>query len=186
MYPYQLAGLIKQWLTTAEHPGITRVRTCAEIGRHEQPVGVALTLSDGWIFLMQCVGAAPDGGNTNRDPSYPPPDLPEEMWDEMPAYLAARKAFEQEQAAYVGPKSRHPQASPEALIREALKVTEKAEHEHVTAVEVREKTGALKVVFADGSTVYGLAAGYIAPGETKLAHPAHDIPADWRKEKVDA
>lgn len=182
MYPHHVADLLKQWLTAAEHPGIVRVRTCAEIGRCEQPVGVALTLSDGWTFLLQCVGTAPDGGDANRDPNFPPPDLPEGMWDELPAYLAARKRFEQEQGAYAGPKSRRPQAPSEALIRQALKVSEAAEHEHIASVEIREKTGSLKVVFADGSAVFGLAAGYIAPGAVDLAHPAHVIPADWRKE----
>ncbi len=179
MFPHQYAGLLKGWLAAAEHPGITQVRTCAEIGRHEQPVGVALTLSDGWTFILQCVGTAPDGGNTNRDPRYPAPNLPDGSWENMPAYQVARKVFERQQGAYSGLKSRQPQATPGALLRLALKVTEAAEHEHVA---ITEKVDNLKVVFADGSTVYGLAAGYIAPGETKLAHPAHDVPADWRKE----
>lgn len=182
MYPHHMADLLKQWLTAAEHPGIVRVRTCAEIGRCEQPVGVALTLSDGWTFLLQCVGAAPNGGNANRDPNYPPPDLPEDMWDTFPDYLTARKVFEREQDAHAGPKSRRPQAPPEALTRVALRVIEAADHEHITSVEIREKTGSLKVVCADGSAVFGLAAGYIAPGAVDLAHPAHVIPADWRKE----
>lgn len=185
MYPYHMADLLKQWLTAAEHPGITQVRTCAEIGRWEQPVGVALTLSDGWIFLLQCVGAPPEERNRVRDPNYPPPDLPEVMWDEMPDYKAARKVFEREQAAYAGQRSRRPQASPQALIREALRVVEVAGHEHVATTEVREKTGSLKVVFADGSTVYGLAAGYIAPGGVELAHKAHEVPAEWSKEPAD-
>lgn len=184
MFAYQFADLLKGWLAAADHPGITHARTCADIGRWEQPVGVALTLSDGWIFILQCVGTAPDGGNTNRDPQYPAPDLPEGAWEDNPTYRAARKVFEQQQAAYSGPKPRQPQATPAALIREALKVTEGAGHEHIAAVEIREKTGALKVAFADGSTVFGLTAGYIAPGGTKLAHPAHDIPADWRKESA--
>lgn len=182
MFPHQYAGLLKDWLAEAEHPGITQVRTCAEIGRWEQPVGVALTLSDGWIFILQCVGTAPDGGNANRDPQYPPPVVPEGTWEEDPSYQQARKVFEQAQAGYTGPKSRQPQAPPAALVREALKATEAPEHEHIASVEIREKTGALKVVFADGSTVFGLPAGYLPPGGVKMAHPAHDIPADWRKE----
>jgi hypothetical protein len=182
VFPHHMADLLKQWLSAADHPGMTQVRTCAEIGLWEQPVGVALTLSDGWIFLLQCVGAAPNGGNVNRDPNYPPPDLPAEMWDEMPAYKAARKVFEREQAAHAGPKSRRPQASPQALLREALRVAEAAGHEHIASVEIAEKTGSLKVVCMDGSTVYGLAAGYIAPGASELAHKAHEIPAEWSKE----
>lgn len=182
MFPYQFADLLKGWLAESEHPGITQVRTSAEVGWWEQPIGVALTLSDGWTFILQTVGAAPDGGNANRDPNYPPPAVPEGTWEEDDGYRQARKVFERAQAGYVGVKSRRPQAPPQALIRQALKVTEGAGHGHVSSVEVREKTGSLKVVFADGSTVYGMAAGYVAPGEAKMAHAAHAVPADWRKE----
>ncbi len=182
MYPHTFANLLRDWLAHAEHPGLAQVMTCADIGRWEQPVGVAVTLTDGWTFILQCVGTAPDGGNANRDPAFPAPDLPEGSWEDDEAYRLARKQFTERQGTYTGPRSRQPQASPEALLHLALQVTESAGHAHVVSVEIREATGTLKVVCADGSTVFGLAAGYLPPGEVKMSHPAHDIPAAWRKE----
>ncbi len=182
MYPHTFADHLRDWLARAEHPGLAQVRTCADIGRWEQPVGVAITLTDGWTFILQCVGTTPNGGNANRDPRFPAPDLLEGSWEDNVNYRTARTLFEKEQRTYTGPRSRQPQASPEALLHLALQVTEGAGVDHIASVEIREKTGSLKVVFADGAAVFGLAAGYIPPSEVKMPHTAHDIPAAWRKE----
>lgn len=182
MYPRHVADLLKQWLTAAEHPGITRVRTLAEVGWHEQPVGVLLDLSDGWRFVLQCVGTAPDGGNANRDPKYPVPEVPAGTWEEDPAYQEARRKFEAEVRGHAGPKSRRPQAPPRALMTVALAATEKADHDGIASVTIRDDQPTLRITCTDGSMVFALAAGYLAPGETKMAHPAHAVPADWSKE----
>lgn len=182
MFPHHVAEELKKWLVNANHAGITQVRTCEEVGRWEQPVGVMLDLSDGWRFVLQCVGTAPDGGDVNRDPNYSPPDLPAGMWDEMPIYRANRKKFEAEMAGYDGPKSRRPQAPPRALMTVALDLIKDAGHDGIASADIRDGRPTIRVTCADGAKVYCLAAGYLAPGEAKLAHPAHDIPADWSKE----
>lgn len=182
MYTHHVVDELKNWLVNANHPGITRVRTCEEVGWSEQPVGVMIDLSDGWRFVLQCVGVAPDGGNVNRDPSYPPPDLPDVMWDEMPTYRANRKKFEDEVRGQAGSNSRKPQASPRALMTVALDLIKKAGHDGIASVDIRDDRPTVRVTCTDGSKVYCMAAGYIAPGESKLAHPAHAIPADWSKE----
>ncbi len=167
MYPHQLAEHLAVWLGDAQHPGIAQVRTCADIGRWEQPVGVAVTLTDGWTWILQCVGGSPPGGDINRSPSSVNPDLPEGPWEDMPAYQQARRAFEAEQAAYRGPKTRTPQASVGSLLALSADVVRRYEHLGITSVETPDRPVIL-IGFEDGAMVYARHAGFIPPGSTDL------------------
>ncbi len=155
------------WLSDEQHPGIAGVRTCAEIGRHEQPVGVAVGLTDGWTWILQCVGGSPPGGDVNRSPSSARPDLPEGAWADMPAYRHARIEFEAEQAAYNGPKTRQPQASVGSLLALTADVVRRFEHLGITSVETPDRP-AILVGCEDGAMVYARHAGFIPPGATEL------------------
>ncbi len=169
MYPAQFSEHLAVWLSDAQHPGIVQVRTCADIGRWEQPVGVAATLSDGWIWILQCVGGSPSpGGDERRAASAVRPDLPEGSWEDMPAYREARKRFEAEQAAYSGPRSKIPQASVALLLALAAEVVRRHQHLGIVSVEAPQDRAVLLVGFDDGAMVYGRHAGFIAPGATDL------------------
>lgn len=181
MYPHHFAGNLKRWLAAAGHPGIAAVRTCREVGWHLQPGGVMIDLSDGWRFVLQCVGTSPDGGNANRDPRFGPPTWPDGPWEDSEECRAARRRFEAEVGAYTGPKSRRPQAAPQVLLSVALDVVKGAGCDAVADVEIPDGRTVLVVTCVDGAKVFGLPAGYLAPGEVELAHPAHAIPAEWQK-----
>jgi hypothetical protein len=168
MYPAQFAEHLAVWLAEAQHPGIAQVRTCAAIGRHEQPVGVAVTLSDGWLWIAQCVGGSPPGGDEKRATTSQRPDLPEGPWEEMPAYRQARKQFEAEQAAYDGPRPRIHQASVASLLDLVVDVIQRAGHPDITAIDRRHERPVVVVTFGDGATVYCRHAGFIAAGTTEL------------------
>jgi hypothetical protein len=167
MYPTQFAEHLAVWLSDAQHPGVVQVRTCADIGRWEQPVGVAVTLSDGWLWVLQCLGGSPAGGDVKRSPSSVRPDLPEGSWEDMPVYQQARRAFDAEQAAYSGPKTRLPQASVASLFALAAEVVRRHEHLGIASVETPDRP-VLLIGFADGAAVYGRHAGFMAPGSTEL------------------
>ncbi len=168
MYPHQLAEHLAVWLSDAQHPGIAQVRTCAQIGRHEQPVGLAVSLTDGWTWILQCVGGSPPhGGDERRAATSVRPDLPEGPWEDMPAYQEARRAFEADQAAYRGPKTRQPQASVGSLLALTADVVRRFEHLGITSVETPDRPVIL-VGFEDGAMVYARHAGFIPPGATEL------------------
>ncbi len=167
MYPHQLAEHLAVWLGDAQHPGIVQVRTCADIGRHEQPVGVAVSLTDGWTWILQCLGGSPPGGDVKRAATSVRPDLPEGPWENMPAYQQARRAFAAEQAAYSGPRPKMHQASAAALLTLAAEVVRRHEHLGITSVETPDRPVIL-IGFADGAAVYARHAGFIPPGSTDL------------------
>jgi hypothetical protein len=174
MRPKPFADLLKQWLLTAGHPGVVDVRTCAEIGRHEQPMGVQVTLSDGWAFVLQVVRTAPDGGDRAGE------DVSVFGWD-RDAYREAREATDRA-ARSVKPPARgaKPQAKVTNLLTLALDAVKRAGHPEVVAVEVSTRADrrrdVLRVSCVDGSTIYGLPAGFIPPGGADFTRPAHDIP----------
>ncbi len=172
MRPPRFADLLKHTVTAVAHPGVVRVRTCADIGRHEQPCGVRVDLTDGWALLVQVVRGAPPGGDSPDDGS----------WDDGVDYRAARVEADGE-AATVTPlrKGGRPQARVGALLDLILGAVAGADPTIVSA-EVSARPGAqpvLRVTCADGATLFGLPVGWFAPGSTELMHPAHQIPADW-------
>lgn len=168
MYPHQLAEHLAVWLGDAQHPGIAQVRTCADIGRWEQPVGVAVTLSDGWTWILQCVGGSPSpGGDAKRAPSSIRPDLAEGSWEDMPAYREARRRFEAEQAAHNEPRPKIHQASVGSLLGLTADVIRQAAHNAIATVETPDRPVIL-IGFADGAAVYARHAGFIPPGTTDL------------------
>ncbi len=180
MYPHQMAEHLRDWLSSADHPGIAQVRTCLQVGRWEQPVGVLLDLSDGWRFLLQCVGSSPTpGGDAARDPDDMPPARLDGDWQGRFDYQQHRKAFEAEVAAWSGPRSKKPQATVTSLLAVAVEAVKRADHVKVQSVEIPDGRLDLKVAFTDGSVVYGLPAGYLAPGAADLAHKAHEVPKEW-------
>jgi hypothetical protein len=179
MYPHQFADQLRSWLASADHPGISQVRTCAQVGRWEQPVGVVIDLADGWRFLLQIVGTSPDGGDTARDPDDMPPPRFDGDWQGRFDYQQARAAFETEVAAWTGPRSKKPQAGVTSLLAVAVEAVKRADHPKVATVEIPDGKLVLKIVFTDGSAVHGLPAGYLTPGTPDLAHKAHDIPKEW-------
>lgn len=169
MYPAQFVENLAVWLAGAQHPGIAQVRTCADIGRWEQPVGVAVTLSDGWTWILQCVGGSPSpGGNERRAATSQRPDLPEGPWEDMPAYREARSQFGAEQAAYDGPRPRIHQASVASLLALVVEVVKRHEHLGIKSVEMRESRPVAVITFEDRATVYCRHAGFIGPGATEL------------------
>lgn len=183
MYPTQFAEYLRDWLTDSGHPGIDQVRTCADLGRWEQPVGVAATLTDGWTLILQCVGTYPPGGAAGDDPDSPRPAPFAGSWEDRDDYKTARAAFAEAAVAYDGPVSRRPQASVTALLAAVLDIVKRADHPKLAHVEVSrtrpDTPDVLRVTCTDKSMIYGLAAGYIAPGNTDLAHKAHEIPKEW-------
>ncbi len=169
MWVHHFADLLAGWLNESGHPGITRARTCADIGRHEQPVGVAVTLSDGWLWLLQCVGAAPfPGGDQQRSGESTAPERFVGTWADRADYRQARQAFEVEQGAYDGPRTRTAQASHTALVDVVADVVRRAGHPEVESVEVPSGRLVLRVGFVDGSKVFGYPVGFIGPGMTEL------------------
>jgi hypothetical protein len=168
VWVHHFASCLAGWLGDSAHPGIARARTCADIGRHEQPVGVAVTLSDGWLWILQTVGTAPGGGDVNRSGESTRPEPFDGEWADRADYREARKAFEREQEAYDGPKTRLPQASVAALMGVALETVKRAGHPEVTSVEVPDGRLVLVVGFTDGSKAYGYPAGFIGPGATEM------------------
>lgn len=183
MYPDRFAEHLKGWLVEAHHPGVVAVHTCAEVGRWEQPVGVMLTLSDGWRFLLQVVGAYPQGGAANERSDVARPERFDGAWQDRDDYRQARRAFEQEAGTYNGPKSRRPQAGVAVLLDHIGDVIKRADHPELATVEVDPSAGGdrqiLRILCDDKSAIHGLPAGYLAPGATDLAHPAHQIPKEW-------
>jgi hypothetical protein len=168
MRPKPFADLLKQWVADAGHPGVAEVRTCAEVGRHEQPMGVQITLTDGWAFVLQLVRTSPDGGDRQGE------GLDGLGWDRE-AYQSARVAAD-EAAAGVKPPARvgRPQAKTSDLLSLVLDAVKRADHPAVSAVEVA------RVSCADGSTIFGLPVGFIPPGAASFGHPAHEIPKEYR------
>lgn len=172
MRPYPFADLLKGWLSDAGHPHVAQVQTCAEIGRHEQPAGVRVRFDDGWALLLQVVRTSPDVGEPVGEVP-PTPDLD--------GYREARAADEAA-ARQVRPSRRggRPQVTAGAFLPVVLEAIKRADHAGVVSVEVSSRTGrdTLRVSCADRSTIYVLPVGFMAPGETGLAHPAHDVPKE--------
>lgn len=169
MYVAPFAALVKGWLADAHHPGVTQVRTCAEIGRHEQPVGVALDLSDGWLWLLQLTGVSPDGGDVNRSDVADRPEPFDGSWEDRPDYRQAREVFEAERSGGRS-GSRLPQAAVATLLDWVCGVIRQAAHPEVESVDVNERL-ALVVVFRDGSRVNGRSVGFMAQGSADLTQP---------------
>ncbi len=167
MYPAQLAEHLAVWLADAQHPGIAQVRTCAQVGWHEQPVGVAVTLTDGWTWILQCVAGSPPGGNANRAETSQAPEPFEGVWADRPDYQEARRTFEAEQKAHKGPRSRVQQAAVASLLGLAAEVIRRQGHVGVDSVEMPDRP-VLLVRFADKAMVYARHAGFIPPGSTDL------------------
>ncbi len=176
MRPVLFVGLLKQWLLNAGHPGIVDVRTCAEVGRWEQPIGVRVTLTDGWGLVVQVVRSSPAGGDQHSS------DLPPGPWSGDPVYQQARTAADADTATVAKVRGGKPRASVGQVLTVVLAAVTGAAHPDITAAEVSAKNGGqpvLRVTCADGSTLYGLPAGWLAPGSAEFMHPAHAIPADW-------
>jgi len=184
MYPQHLSGLLKRWLLDAEHPGVSDVRTCAEIGRHEQPVGVVVTLSDGWRMVWQAVGSYPPGGAANENPDTPKPEKFDGMWDQLPEYKAARKADEAAAKAYTGPRSRKPAATADAIVALIVDVVKRADHAEIAHVETVRRSPdqpeTVRIACDDKAMIYGLVAGFMPPGATSFSHPDHQIPKEFQ------
>ena len=179
MYPHNFTEQAKQWLTAADHPGITKIRTCAEAGWWEHPVGLVLDLSDGWRFILQCIGTAPTpSGDADRDPDDTPPARFDGEWNDRDDYRQARRRFEVE--SWAGTKTRRPQATVESLLAVVVEAAKRADHPKVVSVEIPDDRPVIKVTFTDGSAVYGLPVGYLTPGAAELAHKPQDVPEGWR------
>ncbi len=173
MRPYEFADLLKQWVTAAQHPGIAGVRTCADVGRWEQPCGIRVDLTDGWAFLLQVVRGAPPGGDHD---GYTAPPTGQDV------YAAARAASDTETGKVRALKGGRPQARVGVLLSVVEAAVAGAGHEEVRTVVVSARPGGvpvLRVTTTDGAVLYGLPVGWFAPGSTVLMHPAHTIPADW-------
>lgn len=170
MRPYPFVDLLANWLRDADHPGITRAQTCAEIGRHEQPAGVRITFDGGWAFLLQAVRTSPDGGEGPDDKPVQP---------NMDAYRKARVVDEERARAIKPARGSQPALKVGALLPFILETIKRADHPGVTSVEVSSRTGrdTLRVLCADRSTIHLMPVGFFPPGATELAHPAHAIPA---------
>lgn len=177
MRPQPFVDLLKQWLTSHDHPGIGEVHTCADVGRWEHPVGVRVTLSDGWALLVGFVRSSPPGGDTDR------PDLPQGSWGDDPGYRAARKQADAAAAAVkAAARGGRPQAKVNDVLAILLDVVKRADHAGVASAEVVSRGGrrpVLLVECADGSTLYGSAVGWLPPGGVDFAHPAYEIPDGW-------
>ena len=182
LFPQQFCDLVKEWLVDAEHPGIARVQTCAEIGRWEQPAGLKITLADGWAVVIQFVGSY--GPNSPRgEPPTPESQIPLKDRDD---YQAARAADERQAATVTRPARG---AKPGMLAGEVLTMVEdlakRADLPGVTEIRVGApklytvSRQSLRVTFDDEATVTCYAVGMIPPGSTDFSHPAHEIPAGW-------
>lgn len=167
--PATFAHLLQQWLTDALHPGINRVRTCAAIGWVEQPCGVHIATADGWALLLQVVRTSPAGGDQ--------PAGEDEVWSE-PAYRAARVVFDAE-AHRPGVKPTKPRASVSALLDVVVTAVWAGGYPEAAVCGGVDGRPVLAVTTTDGATLFGLPAGWFAPGAVALQHPAHQIPADW-------
>lgn len=168
MYVHHFASRFADWLNNSGHPGIAQARTCAAIGRHEQPVGVAVTLSDGSLWVLQTVGSSPvPGGDERRSGESKRPEPFDGDWGDRPDYQSARKQFEREQAAYDGPKTRALQASVPALLEAVVEAIRQAGHPEIETVDVNERR-VLVVGCVDGAKIYGYPAGFVAPGTTEV------------------
>jgi len=182
MYPQPFSDLVKQWLTDAAHPGVSRVQTCAEVGRWEHPVGVKLTLDDGWKVFVQMVGTAPPQPRTSPTPAVPAGD-----WKDDPAYRQARGTADVENRAVpTAPRDAKPTLRVQDVLNLLVDVVKRADHPQVTEVQISKpdlKLGrfrpALRVRFVDDATVVGFVAGFSAPGSTDLAHAVHYVPKEW-------
>lgn len=184
MFPAHFADLLKQWLTDAHHPGIAQVRACAEIGRWEQPVGVAITLSDGWRVVLQTVGGAPPGGFANANPDRSKPAPFAGMWDDRGDYQTARKVDEAAARAHNGPRSQKPAATADAIMAVVVDAIRAAAHPEIVTVELvrraADRPENLRVTCDDQSMIYGYLVGYMPPGAADYNHPAHQVPKEYQ------
>lgn len=179
MYPGPFADLTKTWLLDADHPGIATVQTCAEVGRWENPVGVKVTLPDGWGIVVQMLGAAPNAGRTKGPEPEPFPGT----WQEH--YRAARAAADTA-AKTVRPAARgaRPSMGGRDLLGVVLDVAKRADHPDVveagwTEARTPAARPGLRVMFADRATVFCIIPGFVQPGATDFAHPNHQPPEEW-------
>lgn len=176
MRPQPFVDLLKQWLTAAEHPGITAVHTCAEIGRWEHPVGARITCNDGWALLLSFVRTSPPGGDTDQPERFSGP------WEERADYRQARAAADAAAAKVAKGSSTKPQAGTNALLGVIVDVVKRADHAGISDVEVSARDGRLptvRVACTDGSMLFGQAVGWFAPGAVRFGHDAHKIPEGW-------
>lgn len=177
MYVHRFVDLLKQWITDVDHPGVTQVRTCLDVGRWEQPVGVMLDLSDGWRFLLQANGTSPDGGDAARDDE--PPARFAGDWQGRYDYQQNRKAFEAEVQTWDGGRSKRPQATVGSLLAVVVEAIKRADHPKVASVDIPDGRLVVKVTFTDTSAVYGLPVGYLPPGAADFGHKVYEIPKEW-------
>lgn len=183
MYPQTFADLLKDWLANAQHPGIATVQTCADVGWHEQPVGVMVTLSDGWRFVLQLVGSYPPRGTEGHNPDSPRPQPFPGNWADRDDYRQARRRFEAEAAGHRGAKPNRPQAAATTLLNWIGQVVELRQHPELSSVAVGPSSAGgrniIRVVCDDGSVINCLPVGFIPPGATAIAGGAHVMPAQY-------
>jgi hypothetical protein len=177
MYPGPFADIVKTWLLDADHPGIAAVQTCAEVGRWENPIGVKVTLADGWGIFVQMVGAAPPTGRTKG----PDPEPFTGAWQEH--YRAARAAADTA-AKTVRPPARGAQPSMRGrdLLGVVLDVVKRVDHPDVVEAgwtETQSGRPGLRIVFDDRASVYCTIPGFQQPGTADFGHPNYQPPKEW-------
>ncbi len=179
MYPSPFADLVKTWLLDADHPGITAVQTCADVGRWENPIGVKVTLPDGWGVFVQMIGAAPNDRRTKG----PAPEPFTGTWQQH--YREAR-ATADAAAKRTPPPARgaKPSIRGRDLLVVVLDVIKRADHPDVAeagwtdSVSETDRPG-LRIVFDDRATVYCTIPGFQPPGATDFSHPNYQPPKEW-------